>query len=500
MSLAHSLSFIIFVTLQRLDLSQCFSMANNEHKSSHNIPLAYSTIGEAIQRASQEYEEDLLQIASQFWLPTDPDLPSHLKLQRIHHEKRQRWSAQLLEKLGMILLAKGEDSTHLQDDSRLHRAILASALPFDHLDLPKQDGRSIQQAICGLHTIVGSIFSNLHHQNDNSQAGIVFPSKIIDAILQLIDRANILAPKLSLDQVVEIRFAARGLLARIDIPSSTCNPTNLSSLTSRMDDRVARLPFDIVPCGIDWTIVLPPDDKIDPRETLQNDIPFRMDTFTTRNGNVVLERRRTAWVAESDIGALAYSGKLMKPQPIPNVICRVMRLVEKSLQLPPNYFDCALCNHYPDGDAACKFHTDPEHGTLWDRTTCVASIGACRKFAFRPIPGKNTWSYCDIYTDNAEQVIRSHEDTSPAAIHLFSGDIVHMWGECNDIFHHAVYPGVKAAQTTSEEDRISLVLKRAISRGSRKGHGLPGTGRRSSKKVEKLSPDQPSQAPLKKRT
>lgn len=28
------------------------------------------------------------------------------------------------------------------------------------------------------------------------------------------------------------------------------------------------------------------------------------------------------------------------------------------------FFDCALCNHYPDGDAACKFHTDPEVSLL----------------------------------------------------------------------------------------------------------------------------------------
>ena len=27
-------------------------------------------------------------------------------------------------------------------------------------------------------------------------------------------------------------------------------------------------------------------------------------------------------------------------------------------------FDCALCNLYPEGgDAACKYHSDPEHGT-----------------------------------------------------------------------------------------------------------------------------------------
>jgi hypothetical protein len=128
------------------------------------------------------------------------------------------------------------------------------------------------------------------------------------------------------------------------------------------------------------------------------------------------------------------------------------------------------------------------------------SVGACRKFAFRPIPGKNTWSNCDSNTNPLDEILLSPDDTFPAAIHLFSGDIVHMWGDCNDIFHHAVYPGSKTVLLSTEEERISLVLKRAIPRGSRKGHGLPGTGRRSSKKLETLSPARPSQGqPSKKK-
>eukprot|EP01083_Nonionella_stella_P105030 301768_1 len=58
------------------------------------------------------------------------------------------------------------------------------------------------------------------------------------------------------------------------------------------------------------------------------------------------------------------------------------------------YFDCSLCNHYPNEESACKFHTDPEHGTYWERLTCVVSAGNqdVRKFAFRPIPNENRWS------------------------------------------------------------------------------------------------------------
>jgi len=58
------------------------------------------------------------------------------------------------------------------------------------------------------------------------------------------------------------------------------------------------------------------------------------------------------------------------------------------------YFDCALCNpHYPNEESACKFHTDPEHGSFWERLICVvrADNEDVRKFAFRPIPDINAW-------------------------------------------------------------------------------------------------------------
>ena len=49
-------------------------------------------------------------------------------------------------------------------------------------------------------------------------------------------------------------------------------------------------------------------------------------------------------------------------------------------------FDCALCNLYPAGeDAACKFHSDPEHGSHWHLSTAVVSCGEPRRFAFRRI-------------------------------------------------------------------------------------------------------------------
>ena len=124
-------------------------------------------------------------------------------------------------------------------------------------------------------------------------------------------------------------------------------------------------------------------------------------------------------MTEEGVGALAYSGKLMIPSPLPPTVHSVMREVEISLahfdKVRPyvvvdgegvvggggggggggedkeggggGYFDCALCNHYPNSRFACRFHSDPDHGRVWERLTCVVSEGDCdhRQFSFCPV-------------------------------------------------------------------------------------------------------------------
>ena len=78
-------------------------------------------------------------------------------------------------------------------------------------------------------------------------------------------------------------------------------------------------------------------------------LPLRADTIATKSGALVLERRRTAWLAEPGIGALAYSGevsrvlsrrqrswrrvfragKLMAPEPIPDAVRRIRDSVQR---------------------------------------------------------------------------------------------------------------------------------------------------------------------------
>ena len=151
------------------------------------------------------------------------------------------------------------------------------------------------------------------------------------------------------------------------------------------------------------------------------------------------------------------------------------------------YFNCALCNHYPNEESACKFHTDPEHGSFWKRLTCVVSAGKqdVRKFVFRPIPDINEWDKYEPLLkqqggsgpkDNGDGVI-------PAVIYVFPGDVVEMHAECNDLFHRAVYGrqdvgvGVDTASSdltsknSADDWRVSLVFKRAWIEGM-EGKGM----------------------------
>ena len=409
------------------------------------------SVGEQIQKS--QTVSDLLEVANDLWLPTDPDLPSHLRLQRVHHEKRQRWSAQLLAKMGTQIVSQ-ED----WQDERLARTILGAAIPFED-DRPSKEGRYVKEALLGIHCILGNMSS------------AIFSSHVLDGIEQLIRRADALAMELPLPDAIEARWACRGILARL--PASSLDDDTIVYLEARVE----RLPFDIIPKAINWDQIAPGED---PMDTLAENIPFSFDTITTRTGASVLERRGTAWIADEGIGALAYSGKLMSPQTISPAVRSAMDAVETAVlgnddTFPRPFFDCALCNHYPDGDSACKFHTDPEHGSHWERLTCVVAAGQSRRFAFRPIPELTSWPQWDPVSLEVEG-----DPYTPSVITLFPGDVVKMSDSCNDDFHHAVYPEPLA---TADSGRISLVLKRAIQRGGgKRGHALAGQGRRARRK------------------
>jgi alkylated DNA repair dioxygenase AlkB len=472
---------------------------NNIGNNGNNKP---KTIGEAVQK-SQTIDE-LLEIAAQLWLPTDLDLPSHLRTQAIHHERRQRWSSQLLAKLGEACSFSMLGDAN--NDARLTRAVLAAALPYESSNNNSggssssvgshKEARSVREALLGLHSLVCRTFQGVVKGEE-----LVLAPDMLKGIQMLHQRAEIMADMYSLKEAMEVRWAVRGLLTRLgpsvaplfqdEHNSPSRDKSNyLASAFPRLDHRVEAIPFDILPLGIDfadsdWLNDDQGDNHVanqpDVMARLELAIPFQFDTIVTRHGTSATERRGTAWIAEPGIGALAYTGKLMEPSPIPPLVRMIMRHVEGAIQAPmDNFFDCALCNFYPDGDSACKFHTDPEHGKMWERLTCVVALGNPRIFAFRPIPSETTWSHWDVL-NNSNHQSEGNDDIAPSTIRLFPGDVVLMWGRCNDMFHHAVYATSLPASSDIDLRRISLVFKRAIAHGNegRRGHGLEGTGRRA---------------------
>lgn len=454
-----------------------------------------NSLGEAVQQAQTVPE--LLQVASKFWLPTDEDLPSHLQTQVLHHERRQRWGAQLIGKLSTASLHSAAQVRTIWQDERFARAVSAAALPFPSdslIPVNDKDLRTLREALLGLHSLVG-------HVEEKKQLASTHPD-ILQGIQQMLKLAETNAYQFVLPEAMEVRWAARGLIAQLGQAVAPMEETNnystsnlLASSFPQLDERVDGLPFDILPRGVDFSNLTWLGEYSEGIETqgdimtsLQQSIPFHFDTIVTRRGDRVLERRGTAWVAEEGIGALAYSGKLMSPSMIPPLVRRIMEEVERAIDTPQmGFFDCALCNYYPEGEAACKFHFDPEHGTMWERLNCVVSVGDSRRFAFRPIPDQTSWSEWDSQRVSQDLADAIDSGNAPAVIRLFPGDIVSMFANCNDRFHHAVYPeseSISSERGAKDLRRISLVLKRAIANGNkgRKGHGLAGEGRRSRRK------------------
>lgn len=401
-------------------------------------PEAYAKVGQEISTVASL--EEAWRIASRFWIAQDAELPPHFT-QAVHIEKRQRWASQLLSKLGNLQTPYDEDDPgSFVDLSALTRLIQAAAVSDDtNNDRVDKEGAWLLDSLSGIHACVG-------------RWDVSMEAETIEALGILLDRVSKL--EYPLDQACQALWAMQGLHARIQ---SLAYPAKIV-----FEDRVKALPFEIVPLGIQWSKVCPGED---PCETLLRAIPFQKDIIVTRRGEKVQERRGTAWIAQEGIGALAYSGKLMPPQPLPEVVQQVMRDVEKRLDLSL-HFDCALCNHYADAEAACKFHTDPEHGTMWDRTTVVVAAGSDRTFAFKPI--ETTWKEWDRTSEERDNVAYFSEGKAAATVHLFPGDLVVMTSNCNDDFYHAVYAG------RNDDPRVSLVLKRAVGNG----HGLAGQGRR----------------------
>ena len=303
-----------------------------------------STFGEAIQSA--QTISDHLFVAEKFiWLPTDENLQPHLRTQLIHHEKRRRWGSQLLEGLGQAALSSWRNSSDFKlkllsfddpegtiwTDGRLARAIMSVALPmglnYDEeatINRPEKEGVWISVALKGLHTLSGCIsprapsYASLPQEMQNW----IYLHR---GISMLIQSAEKLSKKYPFKDAIEVRWAIRGLVVRLELANTILSSSDakleqydwsiLDFTSPNLNARASTLPFDVFSHCLPWQMGpsscgiyygYPTQDLL---PTLLQSIPFRFDTLKTRTGSSVIERRGTAWLAEEGIGALAYSGE-----------------------------------------------------------------------------------------------------------------------------------------------------------------------------------------------
>ena len=473
--------------------SDVLSLSSTSTSTGPKLPSSIGgQLNSLLQQTKQQpsVSEILGVVRESLWIPSDGNLPPHFQ-QSIHNDKRQRGAAQALSMLSTCCHTQ-QDLSYLLENEGFERLLWASAIPSE--GVPDSQGRStVMESLQALQALIGrchrcGLLSKQNHNSDDASPSII--QKPIETLIQRSLNPD-LVQQWSLQQVCQVRWSAKSLIQRLRLPDLD---------TSILDDRVALLPFDILFDAVDWSKcmntehdqdshtpdtsgmeILPSEDVVN---LLKQEIPFHHDVIVTRTGARVQERRATAWIAEEGIGALAYSGKLMIPEPVPPVVSRLMRHVENDCLVGQDVdvrFDCALCNHYPTDEAACKFHTDPEHGTMWDRCTVVVTAGHDRKFAFRPIWEETHWDDWEPDSSSSTALPQPPKSEKMAAItHFCHGDIVVMKEDCNDLFYHAVHAGDSSESSSIHQERVSLVLKRALPRGkSGRGHGLPGQGRRS---------------------
>lgn len=245
-------------------------------------------------------------------------------------------------------------------------------------------------------------------------------------------------------------LSSNSLAERSDL-ISTLTPSVLESfsvITERYDS--LQLPFKVLPHALD-------EDESSIYRELLNQIPFRAETLVTRDGKKVTERRETCWMAEKNIGGLAYSGKIMTPVPF---VPSVERIRDKIDELTGIWYDCCLINHYPDGNCACAFHSDPDHGRIFAQDTVIASFGETRRFNLR-----------ELMVNGDKKKKPPLQEQNHYSFHLFANDLMWMHSDCQDTYQHAILP---SEGEQNNEPRISIVFKKTLpGPGGRRGHGIP---------------------------
>lgn len=260
------------------------------------------TITQAVQESSNCIQ--LIQTGKRMWLPSDDNLPPHLS-QVVHHEKRIKAASQLLQRFGDLLSLNDIDMDLLWKDSDINgwkRVILASYISFNGIENTKNELKYVHMSLIGLHSVIGYTTTAL-----NIKCILINDDDITEAIEGWIQKAELHAWDFTLREAIEIRWAIRGILIRInnnDNDSTDIFNERIPNLNKRISD----LPFDILPYCIKWNNLLQSndDDNINDNDaiiqadeignnndvimkTLLNDISFQFDKILTRSGENVMK-------------------------------------------------------------------------------------------------------------------------------------------------------------------------------------------------------------------
>lgn len=204
------------------------------------------------------------------------------------------------------------------------------------------------------------------------------------------------------------------------------------------------LPFCIIPNSFES-----PHKRDLSVQRLLEEVDFRVDEIQTQSNRFVLERRQTAWQGDHGVSPFEYSGKSMPRDDWSPLVRGVRNDVYVQTGI---YYDCCLLNHYPDGSSGMRYHSDPDQGTLWGYDTAVVSVGATRRFCFRPIDSDSSSS--------VKANSQSSRPTGSPPVHSFyvlHGDVAHMFHDCQARFQHTVK---KADRKDEKVPRASLVFKK----------------------------------------
>ena len=176
---------------------------------------------------------------------------------------------------------------------------------------------------------------------------------------------------------------------------------------------------------------------IDLKDKIIQNIDFRRDNIEIGRGEekvIRQERRGTAWLSNQPKLTFEYSGKIMKPKPIPDFITEIKEIIFKNFKIN---FDGILLNYYYDNNSSMGYHSDPIEDK-WSNDFMVISLGETREFIFRE-------------KKNKENKIRYN---------FQDGDIIYMFDDCQDRYEHCLKKGKKI----QNDIRISMVFKKSISK------------------------------------